>query len=144
MKKILVFLLLSFSLIACKSPSVDYKANQTKARLIICSGLSEKKIPLDNLEEIIVNEGDKIYFYTMWFNLSKENHITSLEILDESNNYLIQNKDYSFKSNGKTHNTWSSRIFREVYIPEGTIKIRVNLDQQLVLEQKVNVKYIDN
>jgi hypothetical protein len=119
------------------------KSNEIKARLIICTGLSEKKIPLDNLKEITVNEADKIYFYVKWFNLNKNSYITSVEILDEDDNYLTQSNNYKFKAKRTTHNTWNSRVFREVLIPEGIVKIRIILDNNIIMEKKVTVKYLE-
>lgn len=119
------------------------KSNEIKARLIICTGLSDKKIPLDNLKEITVNEADKIYFYVKWFNLNKNSYITSVEILDEDDNYLTQSNNYKFKAKRTTHNTWNSRVFREVLIPEGIIKIRIILDNNIIMEKKVTVKYLE-
>ncbi|MDP5106212.1 MAG: hypothetical protein NWQ31_08580 [Polaribacter sp.] len=150
MKKLSV-LLLCLSLFSCKSsfsqvdehPIAKTKSNEIKARLIICTGLSEKNIPLDNLNEITVNEGGKIYLYVKWFNLHKGSFTTSMEILDENDTYLSQSSNYKFKASRKTHNTWSSRTFREVFIPAGTVKFRIILDSKIILERKVNVTYVE-
>ena len=150
MKKIFL-IILSLTIFTCKdfyAQSINEtiskrKTNKIKARLILCTGLSEKRIPLNNLKEIKVKEGDKIYFYTKWFNLAKGNHVTSVEFLDEDNNTLVQSNNYKFKSKKNTHNTWNSRRFREVLIPAGILKIRMIMDEKIILERKINVKYLE-
>ena len=48
------------------------KADRINARLIVCSELSEMNIPQDNLKEINLKEGEKVFFYIKWFNLTKK------------------------------------------------------------------------
>ncbi|PQJ79737.1 hypothetical protein [Polaribacter porphyrae] len=118
--------------------------NTIKARLIITSDMGENKKPVDNLKEIKVKEEDKVFFYVKWFNLNKNKYVTSIDILDMDDNYLVQSSKYKFKPKKRTHNTWNSRKFREVIIPEGKIKIRIILDEEVISDKVVNVKYIRN
>jgi hypothetical protein len=117
---------------------VEKKIN---ARLIVCSGLSEKNVPLDDLKEIRVKEGEKVTLYVKWFNLKKKSYITSMDFLDINGNYLAQSSEYKFKAKNKTHNTWNNRKFKKVIVPEGVIKIRINLDDVIILEREIEIKY---
>ncbi|MBS9463562.1 hypothetical protein KIM67_14180 [Flagellimonas sp. 389] len=117
------------------------KTSKINARLIVSSGVSEKNIPLNNLKEINVKEGEKVFFYINWFNLTKNSYTTSMDFLDVNNNFLAQSSAYKFRPKKKTHNTWNSRKFREIIIPEGVLKIRINLDQEIILEREIKVKY---
>ena len=117
------------------------KANKINARLIICSGLSEKNVPLDELKNIYVKDGGKVTLYVKWFNLKKKNYVTSMDFLDVDGNYLAQASDYKFKSKKKSHNTWNNRKFKKIIIPEGVVKIRINLDEQMILEREIEIKY---
>ena len=119
----------------------DLKTNEIKARLIICSGLSEKNVPLDNLKDIEVKEGGKVTLYVKWFNLNKKKYITSMDFLDVNGNYLAQSSEYKFKPKKKTHNTWNKRKFRKVIVPEGVVKIRINLDKEIILEREIEIRY---
>ena len=143
----IIFAVLSLTIFFC-NPSYgqtkESDISNVRARLIICSELSEKNIPLNNLKEITIKGGQKVYFYVKWFNLSVKKHISSIDILDADNNYLAQSSNYKFKPKRRTHNTWNSRKFREIFIPEGIIKIRVMLDEQIILEKEVPVKYLKN
>lgn len=113
MKLKLIFAIFTFTILYCKVvPCQTYgknmseeKTNGIKARLILCSGLSDKNIPLDDLKEIKVKENEKIFFYVKWFNLDKKNYSTSIDILDTDDNYLVQTSEYKFKAKKKTHNT---------------------------------------
>jgi len=118
------------------------KTDKINARLIVCSGLSENKVPLDNLKEINIKEGDKVVFYVKWFNLKKKSYLTSMDFLDVDDNYLAQSSEYKFKPRNKSHNTMNSRKFRKVIVPEGIVKIRINLDNEIILEREINIKYI--
>lgn len=135
-------ILLIFAFATFFSNHSSSQSKGIKARLIICSGLSDKNIPLDNLNEINIKEGDKVYFYTKWFNLSKRSYIASIDFLDADDNYLVQSSEHKFKPRKRTHNTWNSRKFREIIIPEGIVKIRIILDGQTILERRISVKYI--
>ena len=44
-----------------------HTADKINARLIICSGLSEKNVPLDDLKEINIKEDGKVILYVKWF-----------------------------------------------------------------------------
>jgi hypothetical protein len=119
----------------------DLKTNEIKARLIICSGLSEKNVPLDNLKDIEVKEGGKVTLYVKWFNLNKKKYITSMDFHYDNGNYLAQSSEYKFKPKKKTHNTWNKRKFRKVIVPEGVVKIRINLDKEIILEREIEIRY---
>ena len=119
----------------------DIRTNKIMARLIICSGLSEKNVPLDDLKEIYVKEGEKVTLYVKWFNLEKKNYVTSMDLLDINGNYLAQSNKYKFKTKRSTHNTWNKRKFRKVIVPEGIVKIRINLDEEIILEREIEIKY---
>ena len=150
MKTRILLLLFTLIIFFCKTTygqisDNDIKAQKTakiNARLIVCSGLSEKKVPLDNLKEINVKEGDKVVFYVKWFNLKKKSYMTSMDFLDVDDNYLAQSSEYKFKPRNKSHNTMNSRKFRKVIVPEGIVKIRINLDNEIILEREINIKYI--
>lgn len=116
-------------------------ADKIQARLIICSGLSEKRVPLDNLKDINVKEGGKVTLYVKWFNLKKKSYTTSMDFLDSAGNYLAQSSAYKFRPKKKTHNTWNSRKFRKVIIPEGNFRIRIKLDNEIILEKEVIINY---
>ena len=128
---------------ATKNITSVQKIHEINARLIVCSGLSEKNIPLDNLKEINVKENEKVVFYIKWFNLTNKSYITSMDFLDVDNNYLAQSSEYKFKPKKRSHNTWNSRKFRKVFIPEGVVKIRIKLDNKIILEREIIVKYIE-
>lgn len=148
MKKI-ILLILCLTIFSCKTAYTqsnqnkvsDKKINEIKARLIICNGLSDKNVPLDNLKEINVKEGGKVVLYVKWFNLTNKSYLTSMDFLDADDNYLAQSSEYKFKAKKKSHNTWNSRKFRKVIIPEGSVKIRINLDQKIILEREIEIKY---
>ena len=145
-----LILLLTLSTFSCnfiygqtnKDKITVKKKNKIKARLIVCSGISEKKIPLDNLKEINVKEGEKVFLYVKWFNLTKKSYVTTMDFLDADGNYLSQSREYKFKSRKNSHNTWNSLKFREIIIPEGIVKIRINLDEEIISEREISVKYI--
>lgn len=140
------FLLTVFSLNTINAQTIeennsDINTNEITARLIICSGLSDKNVPLDNLKDINIKEGEKITFYIKWFNLSNNSYITSMDFMDVDGNYLAQSSDYKFKPKKKSHNTWNSKKFREVIFPEGLVKIRILLDNEIILEREFSIKY---
>ena len=66
-----------------------------------------------------------------------------MDFLDVDNNYLAQSSEYKFKPKKRSHNTWNSRKFRKVFIPEGVVKIRIKLDNKIILEREIIVKYIE-
>lgn len=144
-----ILLILCLTIFSCKSAYTqsnqnkvsDKKINEIKARLIICNKLSDKNVPIDNLKEINVKEGGKVVLYVKWFNLTNKSYLTSMDFLDADDNYLAQSSEYKFKPKKKSHNTWNSRKFRKVIIPEGSVKIRINLDQKIILEREIEIKY---
>ena len=93
----IIFAVLSLTIFFC-NPSYgqtkESDISNVRARLIICSELSEKNIPLNNLKEITIKGGQKVYFYVKWFNLSVKKHISSIDILDadKSDDILYQLK----------------------------------------------------
>ncbi|WP_111706256.1 hypothetical protein [Lutibacter citreus] len=144
-----LFLIFTLVIFSCKTSEKANEnnisvntTNNINARLIVCSGLSEKNIPLNNLKEINVKEGGKISLYVKWFNLTDKSYVTSMDFLDVDGNYLVQSSEYKFKPRKKSHNTWNSRTFRKILIPEGVVKIRINLDQNIILEREIYIKYI--
>jgi hypothetical protein len=144
---ILIFTSIIFSCITVYAQAIDdtssvEKTNKISARLIVCSGLSDKNIPLNDLNEINVKEGEKVVLYVKWFNLTKKSYSTSMDFLDVDGNYLAQSSEYKFKSKTKSHNSWNSRRFSKVIIPEGVVKIRINLNKEPILEREINVKYL--
>ncbi|MBU3012189.1 hypothetical protein KO506_12300 [Polaribacter vadi] len=141
MKTKILFLLFTSILLSCKTTYGQTGAKDVKARLIVCSGLSEKNVPLDDLKEIYVKEGEKVTLYVKWFNLEKKSYVTSMDFLDTNGNYLAQSSEYKFKPKKKTHNTWNKRKFRKVIVPEGVVKIRINLDEEIILERDIEIKY---
>ena len=141
MKTKILFLLFTSILFSCKTTYGQTDGKNIKARLIVCSGLSEKNVPLDDLKEIYVKEGEKVTLYVKWFNLEKKNYVTSMDFLDINGNYLAQSSEYKFKPKKKTHNTWNKRKFRKVIVPEGVMKIRINLDEEIILERDIDIKY---
>ena len=118
-----------------------HTADKINARLIICSGLSEKNVPLDDLKEINIKEDGKVILYVKWFNLKNKSYVTSMDFLDVNGNYLAQSSAYKFKNKKKTHNTWNSRKFNKIIVPEGIVKIRINLDEEIILERDIEIKY---
>ena len=68
--------------------------------------------------------------------------MTSMDFLDVDDNYLAQSSEYKFKPRNKSHNTMNSRKLRKVIVPEGIVKIRINLDNEIILEREINIKYI--
>ncbi|WP_203395299.1 hypothetical protein [Lacinutrix sp. MEBiC02595] len=141
MKTKILFLLFTSILFSSKTTYGQTGEKNIKARLIICSGLSEKNVPLDDLKEIYLKEGEKVTLYVKWFNLNKKSYVTSMDFLDANGNYLAQSSEYKFKPKKKTHNTWNKRKFRKVIVPEGVIKIRINLDEEMILEREIEIKY---
>ncbi|WP_299778821.1 hypothetical protein [uncultured Formosa sp.] len=105
------------------------------ARLIICSVLSEKNVPLDDLKEINIKEDAKVILYVKWFNLKNKSYVTFIVFLDVHGNYLLQSSEYKFKARKKTHNTWNSRKFNKIIVPEGIVNIRI------ILEHEIEIKY---
>jgi hypothetical protein len=141
MKTKILFLLFTSILFSCKTTYGQTSRKNIKARLIVCSGLSEKNVPLDDLKEIYVKEGEKVTLYVKWFNLKKKSYVTSMDFLDTDGNYLAQSSEYKFKPKKKSHNTWNKRKFRKVIVPEGVMKIRINLDEEIILEREIEIKY---
>lgn len=141
MKTKILFFLLTSILFSYKTTYGQTGGKNIKARLIVCSKLSEKNVPLDDLKEIYVKEGEKVTLYVKWFNLEKKSYVTSMDFLDTNGNYLTQSSEYKFKSKKKTHNTWNKRKFRKVIVPEGVVKIRINLDEEIILERNIEIKY---
>ena len=93
------------------------------------------------MKEIYLKEGEKVTLYVKWFNLKKKSYATSMDFLDTNGNYLAQSSEYKFKPKKKTHNTWNNRKFRKVIVPEGVMKIRINLDDAIILEREIEIKY---
>ncbi len=141
MKTKILFLLFTSILFSCKTTYGQTGGKNIKARLIVCSGLSEKNVPLDDLKEIYVKEGEKVTLYVKWFNLEKKSYVTSMDFLDTNENYLAQSSEYKFKPKKKTHNTWNKRKFRKVIVPEGVMIIRINLEDEIILEREIEIKY---
>ena len=141
MRTKILLLIFTSILFFCKTTYGQTSDKKINARLIVCSGLTEKNVPLDDLKEIYVKEGEKVTLYVKWFNLKKKNYATSMDFLDVDGNYLTQSSEYKFKPRKKSHNTWNNRKFRKVIVPEGIVKIRINLDEEIILEREIEIKY---
>jgi hypothetical protein len=142
-----LILLLTLSTFSCSFIYGQHKKttttkSQIKAKLIVCSGLTEDNIPLDNLNEINVKEDQRIVLYVEWRKLFYKSYVTSMDVLDANGKTLTKSGEHMFRTRKNLHYTWSSINFNKKVIPEGIITIRLHLDKKTILDRRVKVTYI--
>ncbi len=131
----IAILALLFSGCADKNPQANIlpKAHH----VIFTTGLDIDSNPIDNVEEITLDE-QKIYIYVKW-KLPLIKRVQKTKIFDGANN-LIYSTEFSFTPETVNWDTWTWHKINKIMDKEGTWKFQIFSDDKLVIEKTIVVK----
>lgn len=125
----------------------DYKLSEIEIqeisyRLFIASEIDEHNMPLNNLQVVKIKSNNKLFFIVNWFNLNTEKYLVTYEWLDK-NNRLLDQSTTVFKSESNSWITWHNKKMNKLIFPEGKIKVRVKLNNHILIEQEFEIDYFE-
>ncbi len=125
----------------------DYKLSETEKdeisfRLFIASEIDEYNMPLNDYRKFEIENNDKLYYIVNWFNLNIEKYLVSIEWLDQDNKILSQTS-YTFMPENMSWFIWHNKKMSKLVFPEGKIIFRVKLNNQQMIEEVIDIKYIE-
>ncbi len=104
---------------------------------IFTTGLNERERPIDNIEEISINE-EKVYIFTHWHAISKKQHKYKCTIFDGAGNHVFTN-EFEFTPKSNNYHTWTWHTINKYVNKAGDWKFQIYLDGEKKIEKTLIV-----
>ncbi|MFQ5631078.1 MAG: tetratricopeptide repeat protein, partial [bacterium] len=117
-------------------PDFDMNIQNTNTA-IFTTGLSERDLPVDNIEQIPITR-DRVYVYTYWNGLTDEEHSYLCKIYDGDGRNVSENSMKITPRRGHWR-TWTWYYFNERQDAPGDWRFEIFLDGKLTIEKTLVV-----
>lgn len=146
MKKLLVMMLLASLLMFVGCQTTEKKGDvskfksyslsdddyeRIKTKIFFTRSLDDDNNPVENLSELEIKDGDKLYVYIKWFNLYVDKCFMVINILDDEGN-LFKQSSFDFYPKSTSWNTWNSFELNNTECPEGDVIVDVYLNHRKI------------